>query len=113
MGWASNNVADRNYQQFHIKKDPTAQIHVTFLCPLDMYPITEEKLRNIFERFGGIIDVTINRVECNQVSAHSPWIVKFFLILPVRRVLFILVMDLFIILSQKLVSMPLLLQFKP
>mmetsp|Transcript_11449 Transcript_11449/g.12367 ORF Transcript_11449/g.12367 Transcript_11449/m.12367 type:complete len:459 (-) Transcript_11449:2173-3549(-) len=72
LGWASNNVADRNYQQFHIKKDPTAQIHVTFLCPLDMYPITEEKLRNIFERFGGIIDVTINRVECNQESfVHS------------------------------------------
>jgi hypothetical protein len=39
---------------------------------LDMYPITEEKLRLIFERFGEIVDVTINRVECNQESfVHS------------------------------------------
>jgi RNA recognition motif-containing protein len=70
LGWASNNLSDRNYQPYHIKKDPTAQIHITFLCPLDMYPITEEKLRLIFERFGEIVDVTINRVECNQVSSN-------------------------------------------
>lgn len=77
LGWAASNSNDRNYQPLHIQKEPTAQIHVSFLCPLNMYPITEEKLRGIFETFGDIIDVTINRVECNKVIGSFVRMVTF------------------------------------
>jgi hypothetical protein len=57
---------------FQEKKKPTAQVHVTFFCPFNAAPVTESKLREMFERFGNVLDVTINRADFHMdTMVHS------------------------------------------
>lgn len=56
--------------QFQERKKPTAQVHVTYVCPAEIAPVTETKLREIFERFGPVLDVTINRADFTKVYTN-------------------------------------------
>jgi hypothetical protein len=39
---------------------------------MDLAPVTESKLRELFERFGNVLDVTINRADFHvEISVHS------------------------------------------
>jgi hypothetical protein len=73
LTWTSGNPSERNVlTNFQDRRKPTAQVHVTFYCPLTVAPITEATLREIFERFGEVLDVTINRADFNQeTGSHS------------------------------------------
>jgi RNA recognition motif-containing protein len=71
VGWASNNISDRHIHQFLIEKTSkkaTSQVHVIFSYPFAKHPVTEDFLRKVFQDFGMVLDVTINRVEFNFVS---------------------------------------------
>jgi RNA recognition motif-containing protein len=96
IGWATNNGFDRVIPPLAFQKPPTAQVHITFLCPLDKYPVTEDKLRRIFEVYGKVVDVTINRAEVNKVNKVAFSFLSYFLF-PLnfhRKLLFIQVLDL-------------------
>jgi hypothetical protein len=73
IGWAAANSADGKQLPFvPEKKRATAQVHVTFFCPLAIAPVTESKLRELFERFGNVLDVTINRADFHmEIAVHS------------------------------------------
>jgi len=73
IGWAASNSTSRHQPPLlPEKKKPTAQVHVTFFCPLSVAPVTESKLREIFERFGNVVDVTINRADNHmEIAIHS------------------------------------------
>jgi RNA recognition motif-containing protein len=73
LGWASSNPTEKNMLAlFQEKKKPTAQVHVTFYCPMNAAPVTEAKLREIFDRFGEVLDITINRADFQKDTfTHS------------------------------------------
>jgi RNA recognition motif-containing protein len=70
LGWAAD------YRDgFHAKKDgfmksvqpPHAQIHITF-ASMHGKIVTESALRDIFERFGEVKDVSIKKIHFSRVS---------------------------------------------
>lgn len=51
----------------HLYRPPHAQIHVIFTST-HFKPVTESALRQIFERFGAVLDVSLKRLHINKVS---------------------------------------------
>lgn len=77
VGWADDHPANHYAHTKPVintvppkKNNPTAQIHVTFVSKNVHQPISELDLRNIFERFGNVVDVAIKKSVFNKVS-HS------------------------------------------
>lgn len=50
----------------HLYRPPHAQIHVIFTSTY-FKPVTESALRQIFERFGAVLDVSLKRLHINKV----------------------------------------------
>lgn len=72
VGWASDNpdqkLPNSRKRPDKSKSDPTAQIHVSFTARDPSYPVTEATLRELYSRFGELVDVTIKKTVFNKVN---------------------------------------------
>jgi hypothetical protein len=81
LGWAAD------YRDgYHTKKEgfmksvqpPHAQIHITFIS-LHGKMVTESFLREVFEKYGEVKDVSIKKIHLNHVRLYFPISIIFLL----------------------------------
>jgi RNA recognition motif-containing protein len=80
LGWACDSPGkksplDRSLENH--RKKPTAQLHVTFTSRHPTVLVTEASLRNVFNRFGDVVDVTVKKTVVNQVKTISVFLLRF------------------------------------
>jgi RNA recognition motif-containing protein len=61
IGWACDCPSKKSPKFDNHSRQPTAQLHVTFTSRHPTILVTETSLRNIFNHFGDVVDVTVKK----------------------------------------------------
>jgi hypothetical protein len=71
IGWAAEYEdgvpITRKEPTMKVVQPPSAQVHVSFYS-MQSHPVTEDFLRQNFDKFGDIQDVSIKKIQYNQVK---------------------------------------------